>query len=74
MPVLAIHISNMKKLLLLLALIPTLAMAGSKSHVPGSRDDRYVGGSGGPSHKGDHYVNPKTGDHYRDRADGVPYR
>jgi hypothetical protein len=63
----------MKKLLLLLALIPTLAMAGHKSYVPGSRDGHYVGGSAGSSHKGDHYVNPNTGDHYRDRAHGVPY-
>jgi hypothetical protein len=63
----------MKKLLLLLALIPTLAMAGNKSYVPGSRDGHYVGRSGGSSHKGDHYVNPNTGDHYRDRAHGVPY-
>ena len=37
-----------EKILLLLALVPTLAMAWSKSHVPGSRDGRYVGGS-------DHY-------------------
>jgi hypothetical protein len=62
----------MKKLLLLLALIPTLALAGNKSYVPGSRDG-YYRGSHGSSHKGSHYVNPNTGDHYRDRAHGVPY-
>jgi hypothetical protein len=63
----------MEKLLLLLALIPTLALAGSKSQVPGSRDGHYVGGSGGSSHRNSDYVNPNTGDHYRDLADGVTY-
>ena len=43
-----------------------------KSHVPGSHDGTYVGSSGS-SDKGSHYVNPNTGNHYRDRAHGVPY-
>jgi hypothetical protein len=63
----------MKKLLLLLALIPTLAMAGSKSYVPGHGDGHYVGGSVGSSDRGSHYFKPNTDDHYRDRAHGVPY-
>jgi len=48
------------------------ALAGNKSHVPGSGDGAYVG-SNGSSHKGSQYVNPNTGNHYRDRAHGVPY-
>jgi hypothetical protein len=63
------------KLLTVLALITLSAIsafAGNKSHVPGSRDGTYVG-STGSSHKGSHYVNPSTGDHYRDRKHGVPY-
>ena len=43
--------------------------AGNKSHVPGSRDGTYVGPTGS-SHKGSHYVNPNTGNHYRDRQHG----
>jgi hypothetical protein len=35
---------TMKKLLLLLALIPTLALAGNKSYVPGSGAGHYYGG------------------------------
>jgi hypothetical protein len=64
----------MKLLLNILALI-TLAssgLAGSKSHVPGSGDGTYVGSSAS-SHKGSYYVNPNTGNHYRDRAHGVPF-
>jgi len=63
----------MKKVVLLLALIPTLGLAGTKSYVPGHADGYYVGGLGGSSHKGSHYENTKTHDHYRDRAHGVPY-
>ena len=38
----------------------------------GSRDGTYVPSSGS-SHKGSRYANPNTGNHYRDRAHGVPY-
>jgi len=58
--------------LTLMTLSAISAFAGNKSHVSGSRDGTYVG-STGPNHKGSHYVNPRTGDHYRDREHGVPY-
>ncbi len=48
------------------------AFAGNKSHVAGSRDGAYVG-STGSSHNESHYVNARTGDHYRDREHGVAY-
>jgi hypothetical protein len=38
--------------------------ASVKSHAAGSHDGTFVGGTGS-SHKGGHYVNPKTNDHYR---------
>ncbi len=63
------------KLLTVLALMTLSAISalgGNKSHVPSSRDGTYVG-STGSDHKGSHYVNPNTGNHYRDRKDGVPY-
>lgn len=41
-----------------------------KSHVRGSNDGTYVGGHGS-SHKGGHYKNKNTNDHYRDREDGT---
>jgi hypothetical protein len=43
-----------------------------KSHVPGSGGGTYVGSSGS-SHKGSHYINHNTANHYRDRAHGVPH-
>jgi hypothetical protein len=67
--------TTMKKFLLntfaLLALGCT-AFAGNKSHVPGSRDGNYYGGTGS-SHYGGHYKNLHTSDHYHDRAAEVPY-
>jgi hypothetical protein len=64
----------MKLLLNILALIAlsSSAFAGAKSHVPGSRDGTYSG-STGSSHRGGHYSNIHTGDHYRDRQGGTPY-
>ena len=55
-----------------LSLLVASAFAGRKSMTPGSRDGYYIGGHGS-SHRGGHYVNPHTGDDYRDRVDGVPY-
>jgi hypothetical protein len=45
--------------------------SSKKSHTAGSHDGTYQGGTGS-SHKGGHYKNKKTGDHYRDRKDGTP--
>jgi len=42
-----------------------------KSHTADSHDGRYEGGRGS-SHKGGHYKNSKTGNHYRDRKHGTP--
>ncbi len=41
-----------------------------KSHVRGHGEGLYVKGRG-KSHKGGHYVNQRTGNHYRDRKSGV---
>lgn len=64
------------KLLTVLALMTLSAipaLAGNKSHVPGGRDGTYIGSTDSHSHKGGHCSNSHTGDHYRDRAAGVPY-
>lgn len=61
------------KTILLLLLSTITAFAGHphvKSTIPGSGDGHYGGSS---SHRGGHYVNPNTGNHYRDRAHGVAY-
>jgi len=42
-----------------------------KSHASGSNDGTYQNGLGS-SHKGGHYKNPKTHNHYRDRKHGTP--
>jgi hypothetical protein len=44
--------------------------ASRKSHSAGRHDGFYEGGQGS-SHKGGHYKNKKTGDHYRDRKHGT---
>jgi hypothetical protein len=59
--------------LALMALSAVSALAGNKSHVPGSRDGSYPGSIDSHSHKSGHYSNIHTADHYRDRAAGVPY-
>lgn len=53
----------MKKLALLIALIPTLAFAGGYRY-PNVPQGYYEGGQGS-SHQGGQYRNPYTGDHYR---------
>ena len=42
-----------------------------KSHKAGSNDGSYQGGSGS-SHKGGHYKNTRTSNHYRDRKARTP--
>ena len=45
--------------------------ASKKSRPSGSQDGTYEGGRGS-SHKGGHYKNSKTHNHYRDRKHGTP--
>lgn len=62
----------LKQLLPAIALLltPTLAEARgyrvrhSGSHHTVSHGGRYAGGFGGSSHRGGHYVNLRTGNHY----------
>jgi hypothetical protein len=75
----------MKRLMQVLALLFAFVPAGfaanhysgprthgsRKSHVAGSHDGTYPGGRGA-SHKGGHYKNSHTRDHYRDRQHGIP--
>jgi len=56
--------------LLTMLCLASSALAGRKSLVPGSKDGHYERDPGS-SHS--HYVNLNTGNHYRDRAHGVPY-
>jgi hypothetical protein len=44
--------------------------ASKKSHKAGSEDGQYEGGQGS-SHKGGHYKNKNTDNHYRDRKHGT---
>jgi hypothetical protein len=60
------------RIILIFLILTVSAIAGRKSMVPGSGDGYYIGGQGS-SHRGGHYYNPRTGNDYRDRKDGVPY-
>jgi hypothetical protein len=62
------RLTVMKNPFLLLALIPTLGLAGAKSHNPGNGDGHYRDETD-RSLKGGKYPD----NHYRDRALGVPY-